>query len=164
MCCKTVVRPCVRNSYLEILPSGTFFQEKNNPRRTKSQPPKMANFAAVRAPPPLASFGNISDKNQATKLALEPNWAPGFDAYCCRAPSPISPVCISTGIPSTGLCFFLSYHHNHRIITEVDDDGMITLLHNHPYSGRRCRGSGRGIGGVGRHFDREEWPQFDRHS
>ncbi len=50
--------------------------------------------------PPSASFGNISAKNQATKPALEPNWAPGFDAYCCHAPSPISPVCISTGIPS----------------------------------------------------------------
>jgi hypothetical protein len=47
---------------------------------------------------------------------------------------------------------------------EVDDDGMITLLHNHPDLGCRCRGSGRGIGGVGRHSDREEWPQFDRHS
>jgi hypothetical protein len=66
----------------------------------------MANFATVRAAPPLASFGNISAKKQATKLALEPNWAPGFDAYCCRAPLPISPVRISTGIPSTGLCFF----------------------------------------------------------
>jgi hypothetical protein len=48
----------------------------------------------------MASFGNISAKNQATKPALEPNWASGFDAYCCRAPSPISPICISTGIPS----------------------------------------------------------------
>jgi hypothetical protein len=48
----------------------------------------------------MASFGNISAKNQATKPALEPNWASGFDAYCCRAPSPISPVRISTGIPS----------------------------------------------------------------
>jgi hypothetical protein len=50
------------------------------------------------------------------------------------------------------------------IITEVDDDGMITLLHNHPDLGRRYRGSGRGIGGMGRHSGREEWPQFDRHS
>jgi hypothetical protein len=47
----------------------------------------------------MASFGNISAKNQATKPALKPNWASGFDAYCCRAPSPISPVRISTGIP-----------------------------------------------------------------
>ncbi len=50
------------------------------------------------------------------------------------------------------------------IITEVDDDGMIILLHNHPDSGRRCRGSGRGIGGVGRHSGREEWLQLDCHS
>ena len=28
----------------------------------------------------MASFGNISAKNQATKPALEPNWASGFDA------------------------------------------------------------------------------------
>jgi len=34
----------------------------------------MANFAAVRTPPPRLLFGNISAKNQATKQALEPNW------------------------------------------------------------------------------------------
>jgi hypothetical protein len=48
----------------------------------------------------MASFGNISAKHQATKPALKPNWASGFDAYCCRLPSPISLVRISTGIPS----------------------------------------------------------------
>ena len=31
-----VRRPCVGSSYLEILSSWTFFQEKNNPRRTTS--------------------------------------------------------------------------------------------------------------------------------
>ncbi len=151
---------CVRNSYLEILPSGTFFQEKNNPRRTTSHNLQNGQFCCCTRAPPSASFGNISAKNQATKPALKPNWATGFDAYCCRAPSPISPVRISTGIPYTGLCSF----YRTIIITEVDDDGMITLLHNHPDSGRRCRGSRRGIGGVGRHSDREEWPQFDRHN
>ncbi len=57
---------------------------------------------------------------------------------------------------------FCFYHA--IIITEVDDDGMEILLHNHPDSGRRCRGSGRGIGGAGSHSGREEWPQSDRHS
>ncbi len=41
---------------------------------------------------------------------------------------------------------------------------MEIILHNHPDSGRRCRGSERGIGGVGRHSGREDWPQSDRHS
>jgi hypothetical protein len=113
---------------------GLFFQEKNNPRRTTSHNLQKWPILLPYVRPPSASFGNISAKNQATKPALEPNWAPGFNAYCCRAPSPISPICISTGIPSTGLCFFF---YRTIIITEVDDDGMITLLHNHPDSGRR---------------------------
>ena len=79
---------------------GLFFQEKNNPRRTTSHNLQNGQFCCRTRAPPSASFGNISAKNQATKPALEPNWAPGFDAYCCRAPSPISPVRISTGIPS----------------------------------------------------------------
>ena len=108
-----VRRPYVQSSYLEILPSGTFFQEKNNPRRTTSHNLQNGQFCCRTRAPPSASFGNISAKNQATKPALKPNWAPGFDAYCYRASSPISPVRISTGIPSTGLCFFLSYHHHH---------------------------------------------------
>jgi hypothetical protein len=93
--------------------SMTFFQEKNNPRQMTSHNLQNGQFCCRTRAPPSASFGNISAKNQATKPALKPNWAPGFDAYCCRAPSPISPVRISTGIPSTGLCFFLSYHHHH---------------------------------------------------
>ena len=126
---------------------GLFLQEKNNPRRMTSHNLQNGQYCCRTRAPPSASFGNISAKNQATKPALEPNWAPGFNAYCCRAPSPISPVHISTGIPSTGLCFF--YHT--IIITEVDDDGMITLLHNHPDSGRRFprRRDGKGrTGGL----------------
>ena len=78
----------------------TFFQEKNNPRQMTSHNLQNGQFCCRTRAPPSASFGNISAKNQATKPALEPNWAPGFDAYCCHTPSPISPVCISTGIPS----------------------------------------------------------------
>jgi hypothetical protein len=125
---------CVRNSYLEILPSGTFFPREKNPAERHHTTSKNGQFCCRTRAPPSASFGNISAENQATKPALEPNWAPGFDAYCCRTTSPNSPVRISTGIPSTGLCFFFS---RTIIITEVDDDGMITLLHNHPDSGRR---------------------------
>ncbi len=107
------VRLCVRNSYLEILPSGTFFPREKNSAKRHHTTSKNGQFCCRTRVPPSASFGNISAKNQATKPALEPNGAPGFDAYCCRAPSPISPICISTGIPFTGLCFFLSYHHHH---------------------------------------------------
>ena len=62
--CLSGVCLCVRNSDLEILPSGTFFpteknpaeqhhtfQEKKNPPNDITQPPKMANFAAVAASP-----------------------------------------------------------------------------------------------------------------
>jgi hypothetical protein len=85
--------------------------------------------------PPSASFGNISAKNQATKPALKPNWAPGFDTYCCHAPLPISPVCISTGISSTGLCWSggatikrvaaaaRRRRQNHATISVGDDEG-----------------------------------------
>jgi hypothetical protein len=55
---------------------------------------------------------------------------------------------------------FCFYHA--IIIMEVDDDYMEILLNNHPDSGHRCRGSGRGIGGAGSHSGREEWPH--RHS
>ena len=101
-----VWRLCVRNSYLEILPSGTFFPREKNPAERHHTTSKNGQFCCRTRAPPSASFDNISAKNQATKPALEPNWAPGFDAYCCRAPSPNSPVRISTGISSTGLCFF----------------------------------------------------------
>ena len=50
------------------------------------------------------------------------------------------------------------------IITDVDDDGMEKLLHNHPDSGCRRRGSGRWICGVRRHSCRGGWPLPDRHS
>ena len=128
-----VWRLCVRNSYLEFLPSGTSFPREKNPAARHHTTSKNGQFCCRTRAPPSASFGNISATNQARKPALKPIWAPGFDAYCCRAPLPISPVRISTGIPSTGLCFF----YRTIIITEVDDDGMITLLHNHPDSGRR---------------------------
>ena len=104
--CLSGVCLCVRNSYLEILPSGTFFPREKKPAKQHHTTSKNGQFCCRTRAPPSASFGNISAKNQATKPALEPNWAPGFDAYCCRAPSPNSPVRISTGIPSTGLCFF----------------------------------------------------------
>jgi hypothetical protein len=67
---------------------------------------------------------------------------------------PSSPFAIAQASLQCTSVFFL-YHS--IIITEVDDDGMIMLLHNHPDLGRQCRGSGRGIGGVGRHYGREEW-------
>ncbi len=93
--------------------ASTFFPRKITKCRTTSHNLQKWPICYHRTRPSSASFGNISAKNQATKPALEPNWVPGFDAYRCCAPSPISPVCNSTGIPLTGLCFFLSHHHHH---------------------------------------------------
>jgi hypothetical protein len=111
--------------------------------------------------PPSASFGHISAKNQATRPALKPNWASGPDAKCCCTPSLHLP-----GSPQQRPPFHtpLSFAYYAIIITEVDDDGTEIILHNHPDLDRRCRGSGRGIGGVGRHSGREDWPQSDHHS
>ncbi len=134
------------------------FSPKITQRRTTSHNSENGRFCYRTMCPPSASFGYISTKNQATKPALEPNWASGPYAKCCHALLPISPVQHSTGLPSTHLCFFLYYA---IIITEVDDDGMEILLHNNPDTGHWCRQSRRGIGGVGRHSGREEWLQSD---
>jgi hypothetical protein len=110
---------------------------------------------------PLASFGHISAKNQATRPAFKPNWASGPDAKFCRTPLRHLP-----SSPQQRPPFHtpLSFAYYAIIITEIDNDGMEIILHNHPDSSHQCRGSGRGIGGVGRHFCREDWLQSDRHS
>jgi hypothetical protein len=84
----------------------------------------MANFAAVRAPPPRLLLAISQPKIKLQNRRLNPTGRQDLTHIAVR---------ISTGIPSTGLCFF----NRTIIITEVDDDGMITLLHNHPDSGRR---------------------------
>ncbi len=135
------------------------------PKKTNSKPDrtswKMSIFCYCMTCSPLASFGHISAKNQATRPALEPNWASGPDAKCCCTPLRLLP-----GSPQQRPPFHtpLSFAYYAIIITEVDDDGTEIILHNHPDSGCQCRGSWRGIGGVGRHSGREDWLQSDRHS
>jgi hypothetical protein len=82
------------------------FSPKITQRQTTSHNSRNGRFCYRTMRPPLASFGHISAKNQATKPTLEPNWASGPDAKCCCMPLPISPVQHSTGLPSTHLCFF----------------------------------------------------------
>jgi hypothetical protein len=154
------VCPCVSNSYLEILPSGTFFPEKNNPRRTTSHNLQNGQFCCHTRAPPSASFGNISTKIKLQNRRSNPTGRQD-STHIAVVRHRLSPLFASA---QASLLLASVFFYRTIIITEVDDDGMIALLHNHPDSGRRCRGSGRGIGGVGRHSDREEWPQFDRHS
>ena len=135
---------CVRNSYLEILPSGTFFPREKSPNDI-TQPPKMANFAAVRAPAPRLLLAISQPKIKLQNRRSNPTGRQD-STHIPVARRRLSPPFASAqaSLQLASVFFYLTI-----IITEVDDDGMITLLHNHPDSGRRCRGSGRGIGGVG---------------
>ena len=72
----------------------------------------MANFAAVRVPPPRLLLAISQPKIKLQNRHSNP-----------------------TGQASLLLASVFFYRT--IIITEVDDDGMITLLHNHPDSGRR---------------------------
>jgi hypothetical protein len=140
---------------------GSCFPPQENQLQTTLHISEDVRFCYRTMDPPSASFGHISAKNQATRPALKPNWASEPDAKCCRTPSHHLP-----GSPQQGPPFHtpLSFAYYAIIIMEVDDDGKEIILHNHPYSGCQCRGSERGIGGVGRHSDREDWLQSDRHS
>ncbi len=139
----------------------SFPPKKPTSTPTTSQISENVHFCYRTTRPPSASFGHISAKNQATRPALEPNWASGPDAKCCCTRSRHLP-----GSPKQRPPFHtpLSFAYYAIIIMEVDDDGTEIILHNHPDSGHRCRGSGRGIGCVGRHSGREDWLQSDRHS
>ncbi len=123
--------------------------------------PQRCPFLLPYNAPPLGFFWLHLRQNQATRPALEPNWASGPDAKCCHTPSRHLP-----GSPQQRPPFHtpLSFAYYAITIMEVDDDGTEIILHNHPDSGCQCRGSERGIGGVGRHSGREDWPQSDRHS
>jgi len=137
---------------------GLFFQEKkNNPRRTTSHNLQKWPILLPYARPPLGfSQPKIKLQNRRSNPTGRQD-----STHISVARRRLSPPFASA---QASLLLASGFFYRTIIITEVDDDGMITLLHNHPDSGRRCRGSGRGIGGVGRHSDREEWPQFDRHS
>ncbi len=140
---------------------GIFFQEKNNPRQTTSHNLQKWPILLPYARPPLGFFWQYLSQKSSYKTGARTQLGarirrillPRAVAYLPRSHQHRHP-----------FYWPLFFFYRTIIITDVDDDGMITLLHNHPDSGRRCRGSGRGIGGVGRHSGREEWPQFDRHS
>ena len=140
---------------------GLFFQEKNNPRRTTSHNLQKWPILLPYARPPLGFFLAISQPKIKLQNRRSNPTGRKDSTHIAVARRRLSPPFASA---QASLLLASVFFYRTVIITEVDDDGMITLLHNHPDSGRRCRGSGRGIGGVGRHSDREEWPQFDRHS
>jgi hypothetical protein len=139
---------------------GLFSKRKITPAERHHTTSKMANFAAERAPPPRLLLAISQPKIKLQNRRSNPTGRQD-STHIAVARRRLSPPFASA---QASLLLASVFFYRTIIITEVDDDGMITLLCNHPYSGRRCRGSGRGIGGVGRHFDREEWPQFDRHS
>ncbi len=120
----------------------------------------MANFAAVRAPPPRLLLAISQPKIKLQNRRSNPTGCQDSTHIAVARRRLSHPFASAQASLLLASVFF----YRTIIIMEVDDDGMITLLHNHPDLVRRCRGSGRGIGGVGRHSGREEWPQFDRHS
>jgi hypothetical protein len=66
------VRLSVRNSYLEILPSGTFFQEKNNPRRTTSHNlQNNGQFCCRTRAPPLGFFWQYLSQKSSYKTGAQ---------------------------------------------------------------------------------------------
>ena len=139
---------------------GLFFQEKNNPRRTTSHNLQNGQFCCrTRAPPRLLlAISQPKIKLQNRRSNPTGRQDPTHIAVARRRPSP--PFATAQASLRPASVFF----YRTITITEVDDDGMIILLHNHPDSSCQCRGRGRGIGGVGRHSGREEWPQLDHHS
>jgi hypothetical protein len=138
-----------------------FFPKKNNltPNHI-TQPPKNGRFATIRRAPPrlLLAISQPKIKLQNRRSNPTGRQDPAHIAVARRRPSPPFATA-QASLPPASVFFYRTI-----IITEVDDDGMIILLHNHPDSGRRCRGSSREIRGVGRHSGREEWPQLDPHS
>ena len=113
---------------------GLFFQEKNNPRPNDiTQPPKMANFAAVRAPPPRLLLAISQPKIKLQNRRSNPTGRQD-SKHIAVARRPLIPLFASA---QASLLLASVFFYRTIIITEVDDDGMITLLHNHPDSGRR---------------------------
>jgi hypothetical protein len=58
-----VWRLCVRKSYLEILPSGTFFPRENNPRQTSTTSKNGQFCYRTRAPPQGFFWQYLSQKS-----------------------------------------------------------------------------------------------------
>jgi hypothetical protein len=112
---------------------GLFFQEKKTPPNDITQPPKMANFAAVRAPPPRLLLAISQPKIKLQNRRLNPTGRQN-STHIAVARRPLIPPFASA---QASLLLASVFFSRTIIITEVDDDGMITLLHNHPDSGRR---------------------------
>jgi hypothetical protein len=112
---------------------GLFFQEKKTPPNDITQTPKMANFAAVRAPPPRLLLAISQPKIKLQNRRLNPTGRQDSTHIAVARRRLIPPFASAQASLLLASVFF----SRTIIITEVDDDGMITLLHNHPDSGRR---------------------------
>jgi hypothetical protein len=92
----------------------------------------MANFAAVRAPPPrlflAISQPKIKLQNRRSNLTRRQD-----STHIAVARRRLSPPFASA---QASLLLASVFFYCTIIITEVDDDGMITLLHNHLDLGR----------------------------
>ena len=93
----------------------------------------MANFAAVRAPPPRLLLAISQPKIKLQNRRLNPTGRQDSTHIAVARRRLIPPFASAQASLLLASVFF----YRTIIITEVDDDGMITLLHNHPYSGRR---------------------------
>jgi hypothetical protein len=93
----------------------------------------MANFAAVRAPPPRLLLAISQPKIKLQNQRSNPTGRQD-STHIAVARRRLSPPFASA---QASLLLASVFFYRTIIITEVDDDGMITLLHNHPDSGRR---------------------------
>jgi hypothetical protein len=93
----------------------------------------MANFAAVRAPPPRLLLAISQPKIKLQNRRSNPTGRQD-STHIATARHRLSPPFASA---QASLLLASVFFYRTIVIAEVDDDGMITLLHNHPYSGRR---------------------------
>jgi hypothetical protein len=156
--CFSCVISFVDFSYLQ---REVFFPKKNNPTPNHiTQPPKMADLLPYDAPP-LGFFWQYLSQKSSYKTGTQTQLGARIQRILLSCAVAHLPRSQQHRHPFDRPLFFF---YRTIIITKVDDNGMIILLHNHPDSGRQCRGSSRGIRGVERHSGREEWPQLDCHN
>jgi hypothetical protein len=91
----------------------------------------MANFAAVRASPPWLLLAISQPKIKLQNRRLNPTGHQDSTHIAVARRRLIPPFASAQASLLLASVFF----YRTIIITEVDDDGMITLLHNHPDSG-----------------------------
>jgi hypothetical protein len=108
----------------------------------------MANFAAVRAPPPRLLLAISQPKIKLQNRRSNPTGRQDL-THIAVAHRRLIPLFASA---QASLLLASVFFYRTTIITEIDDDGMITLLHNHPDSGclfpRRPDDEGRNGGAT----------------